>query len=140
MDVGFLDLRLQAWIRNLLTRSLAIVPSLAVALIGGSARAGELQIIMILSLELPFPLIPLLKFTSCKKKTGPYANSTVIKTITWIIGFLLMGINIYFQVLLHSPWNSWVKYFSEYWDSRAHCYIWVELHISSYERTGKLQI
>jgi len=42
---GFLDLRLKSWIRNLLTRSLAIVPSLIVALIGGSAGAGELIII-----------------------------------------------------------------------------------------------
>jgi len=42
---GFLDLRLKSWIRNLLTRCLAIVPSLIVALIGGSAGAGELIII-----------------------------------------------------------------------------------------------
>ena len=42
---GFLDLRLKPWIRNLLTRCLAITPSLIVALIGGSAGAGELIII-----------------------------------------------------------------------------------------------
>lgn len=42
---GFLDLRIRPWVRNMLTRSLAIVPSLAVALIGGSAGAGELIII-----------------------------------------------------------------------------------------------
>lgn len=42
---GFLDLRLKPWLRNLLTRSLAIVPSLIVALIGGSSGAGELIII-----------------------------------------------------------------------------------------------
>jgi len=48
---GFLDLRLKSWIRNLLTRCLAIVPSLIVALIGGSAGAGEL--IIIASVRIP---------------------------------------------------------------------------------------
>ncbi|XP_040371543.1 metal transporter Nramp6 isoform X3 [Rosa chinensis] len=107
---GFLDLRLRPWIRNFLTRCLAIVPSLIVAVIGGSAGAGKLIIIasMILSFELPFALIPLLKFTSSKTKMGAYANSTVISAITWIIGSLLMAINVYYlmsgfiKILLHS--------------------------------------
>uniref|UniRef100_A0A6M2F8F3 Uncharacterized protein n=1 Tax=Populus davidiana TaxID=266767 RepID=A0A6M2F8F3_9ROSI len=106
---GFLDLRLTPWLRNLLTRSLAIVPSLIVAIIGGSAGAGKLIIIasMILSFELPFALVPLLKFTSSKTKMGIYANSTTISSITWVIGFLIMAINIYYlassfiKILLH---------------------------------------
>lgn len=107
---GFLDLRLKPWIRNFLTRCLAIVPSLIVALIGGSAGAGRLIIIasMILSFELPFALIPLLKFTSSKTKMGIYVNSVTISATTWIIGSLIMGINIYFlanhliELLVHS--------------------------------------
>ncbi|KAI3852660.1 hypothetical protein MKX03_023852 [Papaver bracteatum] len=106
---GFLDLRLRPWIRNFLTRCLAIVPSLIVALIGGSAGAGKLIIVasMILSFELPFALIPLLKFTSCKNKMGSHANSVIISVITWIIGSLIMAINVYFiatsffEFLLH---------------------------------------
>ncbi|KAJ6713854.1 SOLUTE CARRIER PROTEIN FAMILY 11 MEMBER [Salix viminalis] len=106
---GFLDLRLEPWLRNFLTRSLAIVPSLIVALIGGSSGAGKLIIIasMILSFELPFALIPLLKFTSSKTKMGIYVNSTMISAVTWVIGFLIMAINIYYlassfiQILLH---------------------------------------
>jgi manganese transport protein len=95
---GFLDLRLEPWLRNFLTRCLAIVPSLVVALIGGNAGAGNLIIIasMILSFELPFALIPLLKFTSSKAKMGSYANSTKVSVTTWGIGSLIMGINIYF--------------------------------------------
>ncbi|KVI06072.1 Natural resistance-associated macrophage protein [Cynara cardunculus var. scolymus] len=65
---GFLDLRMKPWLRNLLTRCLAIVPSLIVALIGGSAGAGKLIII------------------------------ASISGMTWIIGSLIMGINIYFLV------------------------------------------
>lgn len=95
---GFLDLRLKPWIRNSLTRCLAIVPSLVVAIIGGSEGAGNLIIIasMILSFELPFALIPLLKFTSSKTKMGLYANSRVISSTTWVIGSLIMGINVYY--------------------------------------------
>ncbi|XP_057514829.1 metal transporter Nramp1-like [Actinidia eriantha] len=107
---GFLNLRLKPWIRNFLTRCLAIVPSLIVAIIGGSAGAGKLIIIasMILSFELPFALIPLLKFTSSKTKMGTYANSMAISATTWVIGSLIMGINIYYlatsfiKLLLHS--------------------------------------
>ncbi|KAG4972678.1 hypothetical protein JHK84_038754 [Glycine max] len=75
---GFLDLRLEPWIRNMLTRCLAIVPSLIVAVIGGSAGAGKLIIV------------------------------ASISAVTWIIGTLLMAINIYYlitgfiKLLLHS--------------------------------------
>ncbi|CAL5440330.1 unnamed protein product [Camellia sinensis] len=91
---GFLDLRLKTWIRNFLTRCLAIVPSLIVALIGGSAGAGQLIIIA--------------SFTSSKTKMGTHANSIAISAATWIIGSLIMGINIYYiatsfvKLLLHS--------------------------------------
>lgn len=95
---GFLDLRLKPWVRNSLTRCLAIVPSLIIAIIGGSSGAGNLIIIasMILSFELPFALIPLLKFTSSKTKMGEYANSFMVSATTWFIGSLMMGINIYY--------------------------------------------
>ncbi|CAK9157455.1 unnamed protein product [Ilex paraguariensis] len=110
---GFLDLRMKPWVRNFLTRCLAIVPSLIVALIGGSAGAGELIIIsqMILAFELPFALVPLLKFTSSKNKMGSHANPTMISAATWIIGFLIMGINMEYiaeslvRKLLHSHIN-----------------------------------
>ncbi|KAG1331849.1 Metal transporter Nramp3 [Cocos nucifera] len=97
---GFLDLRITPWIRNMLTRSLAIVPSLIVALIGGSSAAGKLIIIasMILSFELPFALVPLLKFTSSKTKMGSYANSIIISSITWIISSSIVAINSYYLV------------------------------------------
>ncbi|KAG6488424.1 metal transporter Nramp3-like isoform X2 [Zingiber officinale] len=107
---GFLDLRIPPWIRNLLTRSLAIVPSLIVALIGGSAAAGKLIIIssMILSFELPFALIPLLKFTNSKTKMGSYSNSIGVALLAWLISSLIVIINTYYLVtgfvnlLLHS--------------------------------------
>ncbi|KAL0314344.1 UNVERIFIED_CONTAM: Metal transporter Nramp5 [Sesamum angustifolium] len=74
---GFLDLKMRKWIRNLMTRCIAITPSLIVSIIGGSSGAGRLIIIasMILSFELPFALIPLLKFSSSSTKMGPHKNS-----------------------------------------------------------------
>ncbi|KAL9275964.1 Metal transporter Nramp1-like protein [Drosera capensis] len=65
---GFLNINMVVWLRNLLTRCLAIIPSLIVALIGGSTGAGKLIII---------------------------ASKAAV---TWIVGLLLMGINIYYLV------------------------------------------
>eukprot|EP00249_Psilotum_nudum_P004427 c17950_g1_i2 orf=488-2176(-) len=95
---GFLNLRFVPWVRNLLTRSVAIIPSLVVSIIGGSSGAGELIIIssMILSFELPFALIPLLKFTSSSTKMGPHKNSLFISVTTWVIGTGILAINLYY--------------------------------------------
>ncbi|XP_040997898.1 metal transporter Nramp5-like [Juglans microcarpa x Juglans regia] len=95
---GFLDLKMKKWARNLLTRCIAITPSLVVSIIGGSSGAGRLIIIasMILSFELPFALIPLLKFSSSTTKMGPHKNSTYIIVISWILGLGIIGINIYY--------------------------------------------
>ncbi|KAI6690945.1 hypothetical protein NL676_027773 [Syzygium grande] len=95
---GFLDLKMKKWTRNLLTRCIAITPSLIVSIIGGSSGAGQLIIIasMILSFELPFALIPLLKFSSSKTKMGPHKNSVIIIVIAWMLGFGIIGINIYY--------------------------------------------
>ncbi|KAJ1288783.1 hypothetical protein BS78_02G114500 [Paspalum vaginatum] len=95
---GFLDIRMGQWLRNLMTRSIAIVPSLIVAIIGGSSGAGRLIIIasMILSFELPFALIPLLKFSSSSNKMGQNKNSIYIIGFSWVLGFIIVGINIYF--------------------------------------------
>ncbi|XP_056864150.1 metal transporter Nramp6 [Raphanus sativus] len=85
---------------KLACRYYLIESGLIVALIGGSAGAGKLIIIasMILSFELPFALVPLLKFTCSKTKMGSHANSLLISSVTWVIGGLIMGINIYYLV------------------------------------------
>ncbi|KAG6784136.1 hypothetical protein POTOM_009821 [Populus tomentosa] len=83
---GFLELRMRKWIRNLVTRCIAITPSLIVSIIGGSSGAGRLIIIasMILSFELPFALIPLLKFSSSTTKMGPHKNSIYDTVVTFM--------------------------------------------------------
>jgi len=112
---GFLDIKMKTWIRNLMTRCIAIFPSLVVSIIGGSRGAGRLIIIasMILSFELPFALIPLLKFSSSSSKMGPHKNSIYIIVFSWTLGSLLIGINIYFLSTSFVDWlihNSLPKY------------------------------
>nr|CAB3456238.1 unnamed protein product [Digitaria exilis] len=104
---GFLDINVKQWLRNLMTRSIAIVPSLVAAIIGGSSGAGRLIIMasMILSFELPFALIPLLKFSSSSNKMGENKNSIYIIGFSWILGFIIIGINIYF---LSSKLVGWI--------------------------------
>lgn len=103
---GFWNLRIVPWIRNLLTRTVAIVPSLVAALVGSSSGAGQLIIIssMILSFELPFCLVPLLKFTSSETKMGPYKNPLVITITTWAAGCGIMAINMNFLSTAFYKW------------------------------------
>ncbi|TVU39781.1 hypothetical protein EJB05_13221 [Eragrostis curvula] len=112
---GFLDIRMKKWLRNLMTRCIAIAPSLIVSIIGGSSGAGRLIIIasMILSFELPFALIPLLKFSSSSSKMGPHKNSIYIIVLSWLLGLLIIGINMYFLSTSFVGWlihNSLPKY------------------------------
>uniref|UniRef100_A0A7N2LZ41 Uncharacterized protein n=2 Tax=Quercus lobata TaxID=97700 RepID=A0A7N2LZ41_QUELO len=95
---GFLDLKIEPWLRNLITRCIAITPSLVVCIIGGSRGAASLIIIasMVLSFELPFALVPLLKFTSSEAKMGPHKNSTTVSRVSWLLGCCLIGINLYY--------------------------------------------
>ncbi|XP_017243780.1 metal transporter Nramp6.1 [Daucus carota subsp. sativus] len=103
---GFIDLKMKTWIRNLVTRLIAITPSLIVSIIGGASGAGRLIIIasMILSFELPFALIPLLKFSSSKLKMGPHINSIYIIVFSWTLGLGIIGINIYYLITAFVGW------------------------------------
>ncbi|XP_062143645.1 metal transporter Nramp7.2-like [Alnus glutinosa] len=96
---GFLDLKMKLWLRNLLTRCIAIAPSLVACIVGGSRGAAKLIIVasMILSFELPFALVPLLRFTSSQAKMGHHKNPIVINLVSWLLCCCLIGINLYFS-------------------------------------------
>ncbi|XP_058179637.1 metal transporter Nramp7.2-like isoform X1 [Rhododendron vialii] len=95
---GFLDLKMKLWLRNLVTRLIAIAPSLVICIIGGASGASRLIIIasMVLSFELPFALVPLLRFTSSEAKMGPHKSSVLVTFTSWFLGFCSIGINLYF--------------------------------------------
>ncbi len=73
---GFLNLRLRPWVRRLLTRMVAIVPAVVVAVLYGEHGEGALLVLsqVILSMQLSFAVIPLVQFTSDRRKMGAFAN------------------------------------------------------------------
>jgi len=94
---GFLDLKLRPWLRRLITRAIAIVPALIVAIYYGERGVGSLLVFsqVILSLQLSFAVFPLLNFTSSKKKMGVFANSALVKWAAYACAFVIAGLNLY---------------------------------------------
>eukprot|EP00898_Chlorokybus_atmophyticus_P008123 jgi/Chlat1/8311/Chrsp78S09214 len=92
---GFLNIQWSPWIRNLVTRCVAIVPSLAVALAAGSSGAGNLIIIAsaILSFQLPFALLPLIKFVSSEAKMGPLKKKKALTIIAFFLAVVIFCAN-----------------------------------------------
>ncbi|XP_077231879.1 metal transporter Nramp6.2-like [Tasmannia lanceolata] len=103
---GFLNIKMRPWLRNLMTRSMAIVPSLIVSIISGPSGGGQLIIIssMVLAFELPFALIPLLKLSSGRTKMGPHKNSIYLIVTAWMIGISFVGINVYYLSTAFVGW------------------------------------
>ena len=93
---GYLSLRVNPWIRRLVTRLLAIIPALIVIIIYGEENVDELLIFsqVILSLQLGFAIIPLIHFVSDKKTMGNFAINTLTKIAAWIIASILVFLNL----------------------------------------------
>ena len=93
---GFLDLKLPSWLRRLVTRGLAIIPAVIVVMIAGGAGATRLLIAsqVILSLQLPFAVVPLVKMTSDRDLMGGLVNPLFLKLLAWAIAALLIGLNL----------------------------------------------
>ncbi len=92
---GYLNLRLNPWIRRLLTRLVAIVPAVLVIGIMGEGRVDELLIFsqVILSLQLGFAVIPLIHFVSDKNMMGEFAIKSWVKILAWIVASILVYLN-----------------------------------------------
>ena len=93
---GFLDLRLPAWLRRLITRLLAIIPAVTVAALYGSSGTAKLLVLsqVILSLQLPFAVVPLVQFTSDRTKMGRFVNPAWLKIAAWVISAVIIGLNL----------------------------------------------
>jgi manganese transport protein len=93
---GFVDLRVRPWVRRLATRLLAIVPAVIVAVIYGSDGTTKLLILsqVILSLQLPFAVVPLVQFTSSKPLMGSFANGPLVKAAAWGVSATIIGLNL----------------------------------------------
>jgi len=92
---GYLNLRLNPWIRRLLTRLVAIVPAVLVIGIMGEGRVDELLVFsqVILSLQLGFAVIPLIHFVSDKSTMGEFAIKSWVKILAWLVASILVYLN-----------------------------------------------
>jgi manganese transport protein len=99
---GFIHLRVAPWLRRLITRSIAIVPTIVVVAIWGEHGTEKLLLLsqVILSLQLSFAVIPLVIFTSDAKKMGEFTNATWLKALAWVTAALIAGFNGWFLVLM----------------------------------------
>lgn len=97
---GFIHLRVKPWIRRVITRLIAVIPVFIVTLIAGENGTADLLILsqVILSMQLPFALVPLVLYTSDPHKMGSFVNSMWVKVLAWISTVIIIILNIYLVV------------------------------------------
>jgi manganese transport protein len=102
---GFVSIRLRPWLRRLITRLVAIVPALIVVILYGEHGTMSLLLLsqVILSLQLPFAVVPLVMFTSDKARMGAFVNPPWLKGLAWITTAIIIGLNVY---LLYATFTS----------------------------------
>jgi manganese transport protein len=97
---GFLNLRLRPWLRRLITRLIAVVPAVIVIAMYGERGAGALLILsqVILSLQLPFAVFPLVRFTSDARKMGSLVAPPWMQWTAWPVAVVIAALNVWLLV------------------------------------------
>ena len=92
---GFLNIRLRPWLRRLITRLIAIIPAVIVTAISGEKGTTDLLVLsqVVLSLQLSFAVIPLVIFTSDRRKMGEFANPAWLKILAWTVALSIAALN-----------------------------------------------
>jgi manganese transport protein len=92
---GFLDLRIAPWLRRLITRLVAIVPAVVVTIWAGEKATGQLLILsqVVLSLQLPFAIVPLVAFTASRAKMGPFVAPRWLTVLAAAVAALIIALN-----------------------------------------------
>ncbi len=109
---GFVRFRLRPSARRLLTRSVAIVPALVVITLAGQGaddidgRLLQLLVLsqVVLSFQLPFAIVPLVHFTSDRRRMGEFASGRLLKGLAWACAVVVVGLNLVFIVLQTGKW------------------------------------
>lgn len=93
---GFLHLSLPYWARRLLTRGLAVLPVIAVVGVYGQGKVGDLLVFsqIVLSMQLPFAVVPLVWFVSSRKRMGTFRLSTFWALVSWAVVLVIVALNI----------------------------------------------
>jgi manganese transport protein len=94
---GFINLRMRPWLRRLVTRLIAIIPAVIVTVIYGERGTGPLLILsqVVLSLQLPFAVFPLVSFTSDPAKMGVFVNPPWVKLLAWTVAVIIAALNVW---------------------------------------------
>ena len=105
---GFLNLRIRPWLRRLITRLLAVVPALAVIIYYGENATGAMLVLsqVVLSLQLPFAIIPLIHAVADKKSMGEFSIKPWIQALAWLTAIIILGLNI---KLVVDQITSWIQ-------------------------------
>lgn len=92
---GFLHLRLPPWLRRLITRGIAIIPAAAVTILYGESGTAELLILsqVVLSLQLPFAVVPLVMFTADRAKMGVFTAPRWLTVVAAVIAAIIVVLN-----------------------------------------------
>jgi manganese transport protein len=103
---GFLNFRMRPWMRRLLTRMMAITPAAITVYLSGQEGTFKLLILsqVILSMQLPFAVIPLIHFTSDRKRMGAFANKIWVQILAWVTAAIIVGLNIRLAISAIGEW------------------------------------
>jgi manganese transport protein len=103
---GFVHLRLRPWVRRLLTRLVAIVPAVLVIVLAGTKQITGLMVLsqVILSLQLPFAVVPLLQFTGRWSQMGKFASPGWLRALGWGAAVIIIALNVQLVVGKLGEW------------------------------------
>jgi len=93
---GYLDIRIRPWLRRMITRLIAVVPAAATILWFGENATGRLLVLsqVVLSLQLPFAMIPLIHFVSNRRKMGTFSIGPWLRVGAWLSALIIVGLNV----------------------------------------------
>ncbi len=103
---GFIRMRLRPWVRRLITRLIAVVPTVIVTALYGESGTAQLLILsqVILSFQLSFAVFPLVMFTSDKRKMGEFVNRPWLKALAWTTAVVIALLNVWLLVQTGREW------------------------------------
>ena len=104
---GYLNIRLQPWLRRLITRLIAIIPALLTIIFKGESSINSLLILsqVVLSMQLGFAIIPLVHFVSDKKTMGEFAIKPIARIAAWFTAIIILTLNI---KMLSDAFSEWM--------------------------------
>jgi manganese transport protein len=104
---GFLHFKMQPWLRRLVTRCLAITPAALTIYFAGDSGSYQLLILsqVVLNLQLPFAVIPLIQFTNDRKRMGEFANGLALKIAAWACAAVILILDLW---LIWTEMEGWV--------------------------------